>query len=351
MAKTQKRILIVTEGRTINRPTEVSEQMVAHTRKVRPEVGALIDIHYTGTPVADLTAYGVVLFRLADPPKALFPDIYADAIEIADACAQAGVPILQHPDALNNTQKSTQSEIWQAHGIRSAKSIAIPSRAALDGVLKDLPYPCILRPDLGHGKDRTYVCQDEAALLSYADKVEFPAVALEYFDIKHTGSDAGPYGHYYHKKRSMVFGDIVMNSYVYFSEARIIRRRTSLFTPHAKTSTRLLYHLGIGRAAFDSILQADLDYFHAPPEAPDLMTGAMRALGLEIAALDYSVGRDGEIVFWEANPHFVLPSPAPLELLPKLRQLDDRTTAIYDGFATWMATLAQQYCGGVRHQT
>ena len=55
------------------------------------------------------------------------------------------------------------------------------------------------------------------------------------------------------------------------------------------------------------MIREDKTYFETDPLYARTLAHGVRALGLDFAAVDYSIRPDGSVVLWEANPYFWLP--------------------------------------------
>jgi hypothetical protein len=131
-----------------------------------------------------------------------------------------------------------------------------------------------------------------------------------------------------------VFGDVVRNNHVYFSRDPIVGSGNTLFG-HRELATgpwpdRLRFHVGSlikkrsGRASkrdYRDSVQADLDFYDAAPEHPDIMLKAVQSLGFGFAALDYATLGDGSFLIWESNPYLFLYGPG-----DRQAQLSERNT-------------------------
>lgn len=176
--------------------------------------------------------------------------------------------------------------------------------------------------------------------LAALGQMTYPGVALDFIDTRSPRGSARRsdlYARYFHKKRSFVFGPVVLNNHVFFSHEPIVGQGSSTFLAEMHWKKRLARKFGFRSADLDATLAEDFNYFSAAPEEPAQMVRAVQALGLSMAALDYSVADDGSIVFWEANPYFSLPTRDSQKLLPVERRWNERIDRFYDGFVDWMA--------------
>lgn len=332
-------LLIIIHGEGRGRPIWVMDAMLGHTRSVRPDIAARLRVHRTGAPPPSLDSVAVILFYLADPLAAFFPDCYAEARALADEATARGIRVLNDPDALSRTQKSRQTNLWRAAGIRCADSHAFGSAEELRALIDRLVWPQILRDDAHHAQTSCIVCHSREEALAALPRMTYPGVALDFIDTRDAaGGKRDPlYARYFHKKRSFVFGPVVRNNHVFFSESPIVGQSSSTFIAETHWKRRALRAIGVRNQELDQALAEDFNYFAAAPEAREQMIHATQVLGLSMAALDYSVAADGSIVFWEANPYFSLPTLTSQKLLPKERRWSERIDTFYDAFVEWMA--------------
>ncbi|HCE23996.1 MAG TPA: hypothetical protein DF282_16005, partial [Hyphomonas sp.] len=73
-------------------------------------------------------------------------------------------------------------------------------------------------------------------------------------------------------------------------------------------------------------------------EAQELVK-AVRALGLDFAAVDYSIRPEGHIIIWEANPYFWLPH-GKASVLSRQRDAVTRVDQTFD----WFTACIKAYC-------
>lgn len=266
----------------------------------RPELEKLVAVHGTGAPPPALDGFAAVVFMLIEP-IGQYPACEAEALALSAAARRQGIRVVNPPESLNNTIKSRQAQIWRRAGLPCAAAAPAGDEAALRHVLDRVTYPIIVRFDAGHVQQGVFVCSNREAALSVVAKVRFPAVVLQFVDTRPSWRERAPGGvmaRYFHKKRSMVFPTGAMNNHVYFSTLPVVGNRTCTFAAAEG---------GGAVDDLDEMLAADIGYSFAPPERPRLMQAAVRALGLDFAAIDYSSFADGSVVLWEANASFALP--------------------------------------------
>jgi len=304
------RLLIVCHGEGRGREGVFIEDVLAIMRETRPDLFARTRVYRTGGPVPDaLPDLSAVLFWLADPVAEMYPACYDDAVRIAALARARGARLLNPPDALSNTIKSRQAAIWQRHGLPCAAAKTAPDRTALLRLLPKLRYPIVLRYDESHMQISMYVLRCLPHGIARAFKMRYPAVVLDFVDARAAWRAAGDdslYAAHHHKKRAMVFGEIVFNNHLVFSPRPIVSSDASLFRQERTQLVRWLDRAGVRRSPLDEAIRADIDFALGPPEHAEVLVRAVRALGLDMAAVDYSSLPDGGLVIWEANPYFHL---------------------------------------------
>ncbi len=327
-------VLIVCHGPGRGRLGGHVQRLVADARSASP--GLRVSLHETGSGAAPaLDGADAVFFWLADPLRESYPDCYAEAKEIERQATSRGLTVLNPPDALSHSAKSVQAERWRAAGIPAAPAHPFRNRAELAEVAGVARYPLIIRSDTDHGARRLPICNDRAQVLALAaNRVPLPGVAISFIDTRASYPADSVFGRYYHKKRVCVFGDVVVPNHVVFSPNRIVGMGNSTFRSYARFGGRLA-SLAWLRRWDRAALRADRVYWQREPEAPDVMRRAVRALGVDFAAIDYSSFADGRVVLWEANPYFDLP-PWRLGYMPRQRQLERRLARVRSGLVQFL---------------
>jgi len=87
----------------------------------------------------------------------------------------------------------------------------------------------------------------------------------------------------------------------------IVGLSNSLLAREARPRRRMLRQFGLRRALFEDIIAEDIGFFSSSLPYKDVLVSAVAALGLDVAAVDYSIRPDGTPILWEANPYFWLP--------------------------------------------
>lgn len=238
---------------------------------------------------ARLVRAGAVILFAQDPLGPLYPGVYRWAQELERLCDRAGVPLVNRPDALSRTCKTTQLLLLRRAGIDVARAVRLAHwRDALAG--GRVPFPLFLRYDCGHASEDVGFAGpfSSPAELRRAGLPEHDAwprrgrlaglAAVEFLD---TRCDDG----LYRTLRSWVVGD------------RVIRSRLTIAR---------FWH-GHRPSVEDRELFRDeiVTFLHGVPDDEErtLMLAAARATGLELVAIDHAVTRDGRHVVFEVNPY------------------------------------------------
>ena len=325
-----RRIMVVCHGPGRGRQERGAQRILARATDGVPWRHQL-QIHTTGSPVPALDGVAAVVFWLADPLRELYPDCFAEASHLTAEAQRRGIRVVNRPEALSNTIKSKQSEIWQAAGIPCAPVATFASPAELSARLATATYPVIVRPDLLHGQQSAFFCTTAGEAEARAAAAGMTSGALiSFLDTRAGYARTHPgtiWERYYHKKRTFVFGSEVVQNHVYFSEHPICGLKRSTFFRYMDGRWRWAWTAYL-RPTERTALAIDYAFWRGPLEHAEVMRKAVRVLGLDFAAIDYSVTADGKPVLWEANPYFDLPD-ADQSAMPRERRLPMRI-ASYD---------------------
>lgn len=329
------RLLIVRHGRGRGRDPENYDAALARTFEEHPDVAARCDVWHTGTPPPSADAYRTVLCLLADPLREHFPDCYAEAHELTERARAAGAGIVNPPDALSNTIKSRQAELWEAAGIPQARTLGYTDEAELATVADGLRFPVIVRGDdlHDHAATATFASRDELD----ATELPYPGALSELIDTRR-GHTEPALSRLFHKCRAFVFGDHVRTHHLALAEDPIVSMSSSLFkVPYRPRSRAPWTHLA-RRRWYRRAIEMDLAYFHEPEPQADLLRRAVHTLGLGFAAVDYARLGDGSLLLFEANPYFTFPATAHTPLEAPRRMLERRVEyrrVLADALRAW----------------
>jgi len=330
-------ILIVTHGPGRGRSVPTGHVFLTRLETRDPELAARLEFHATGYPAPSLSGIRLVVFWLGDPLRQKYPECYGEAIGIAQAAARRGIPVLNPPDALSNTAKTIQSAIWQRAGIPSAPVRCVQSGDDLLTAFSELAGPSFLRGDDTHSERAVRVLADQADADRAAPELRAAAALVRIHDVRSEYRAAGVdpsslFGRFHHKARAFVFRGEVKASHLFFSRDLVVGLSNCLLAREARSKRQFLRSLGFRRNLFNELIASDLAYFEADMPYKDVLVRAVAALGLDMAAVDYSIRPDGTPILWEANPYFWLPRGEE-SVLSAERHAIERVDASLD----WMA--------------
>ena len=304
-----------------------------------PDLAQRLNYWETGQPKAKLDDVAAIIFQLQDPLRESYPDCYRDAIELTERATACGVRIVNGPDSLSNTIKTTQSQIWRDAGLPTPVCISFHTVDELFDQAAQIDGPMIVKADNLHAQKCTIVVDNFNALKRIAiGEIPIPGSLSPLIDTRSGYAEKNsrsPYATHFHKKRAMVFGDHVQNNHVFFSDQPVVGCMSSTFR-HFQSINPI--RRWIQNSRFESHLQSDIEYHFSEPDSPELLARAARSLGVEFCAIDYSLYADGRMVLWEANPFFSL-HRWPITVLAKQRRLRERTPRIHDAAAAFFRDL------------
>ncbi len=330
-------VLIVTHGPGRGRTVPTGDVFLSRLKIRDPELAARLVFHQTGQPAPSLSGIGLVVFWLGDPLRQKYPDCYADASAIAESAARRGIAMLNPPDALSNTTKALQSAIWSKAGIPSAPVRCIEDASQLPSVFAELAGPSLLRGNDTHAERGICVLSKQSDAELAARKLSAPAALVRIHDVRAEYRAAGThpsslYSRFHHKARAFVFRGEVKASHLFFSRDLVVGLSNCLLAREDRPKRRFLRSLGFRCDLFQELIGEDRSYFESEVPYKDVLVRAVAALGLDVAAVDYSIRPDGTPILWEANPYFWLPRGEE-SVLSAERNAVERVNASFD----WMA--------------
>ena len=330
-------VLIVTHGPGRGRTVPTGDVFLARLKVRDPELAARLVFHETGQPAPSLSGIGLVVFWLGDPLRQKYPDCYAEASAIAQSAARRGIAVLNSPEALSNTAKALQSAIWSKADIPSAPVRCIEDASQLPAAFAEMQGPSLLRGNDTHAERGIRVLSTQADADRAARKLCSPAALVRVHDVRaeYRAAGADPsslYSRFHHKARAFVFRGEVKASHLFFSRELVVGLSNSLFAREASPKRKFLRSIGFRCGLFDELIAEDLTYFESEVPYKDVLVRAVAALGLDVAAVDYSLRPDGTPILWEANPYFCLPRGEE-SVLSAERNAVARVNASFD----WMA--------------
>ncbi len=304
-----------------------------------PNLGRCFSYWETGSPLPALDGVRAVIFVLQDPLRELHPDCFEDAMSLASRAREIGARLVNPPEALSNTIKSRQSQLWCAAGIPTPPCTGFTTIPQLHEAARQMDGPFVIKADRLHAQQRTCVCETLEQLLRVPpDQIPARGVVSPIVDTRKGWESVdpdSPYATHYHKKRAMIFGDHVCNNHVFFGQQPIVGCVSSTFGHYRSINpvTRM-----IRNARYRSHFEEDFKYWGEDPEHPDVLIRAARVLGVELCAIDYSTKADGQIVLWEANPFYSL-HRWPIDVLGRRRKLAQRMPKVHDTAAMFFGDL------------
>lgn len=335
------KLLVVRHGPGRGRRGLFLELVLDHVAKADRALRARIVIHETGTPDPSLDDVGHVFFWLADPLKELYPLCHAEAVRIAAEAQRRGIGITNPPDALSNSIKSVQARLLAEAGIKTPRHAIFETSRELEEKIDSFNFPVLLKSDRMHAQQGMRFCRTRDDLRAAAKEAgsAFPLAVAEFIDTREGYSGKNPlWARFYHKKRTIVLGDIVHPRHTIFSTGPIVSLKTSTLAPFKSYGFVLRHALPLMMTARQSI-EEDNRFFLEGDTHGDLMRRVCETLGFATAAIDYSVEADGTAIIWEANPYFYLFSPRNY-ILPAERHFEERRERIFADAARFLARLA-----------
>lgn len=300
-------------------------EALVRARRTRPQLTRRLVLHATDEPPPSLDGVGVVVFWLSAPLKGRFPACYDAAVAIADAARSRGLPLVNAPEALSNALKSKQARLWREAGINTPHVDRFENYEELKQGIGRLAFPLFVRGDQNHTQRGARVIrtmQEFEALQPAA--FPFPCAISPFVDVREGRgqSDAqAAFRKYFHKKRLIVANGLIRTKHVLFADNPIVSSRSSVFAKHRDW-------FGLGFHPFLSsmdrqCIRHDIAFWRKGEEHRKIMVRACAALGVELAAIDYSDLADGSPILWEANPLFHIPRLKEV-MLPRQRLATER---------------------------
>jgi hypothetical protein len=280
-----------------------------------------------------------VVFLLQDPLRETHPECFEEAVVLARRARELGTRIVNAPESLSNTIKSTQSRLWRQAGLPTPPCVPFESIDQLHAAATTIDTPMILKADRQHAQKHTLLVQDLESLARIPSRsIPIPGSLSPIVDTRAGYAELdphSPYATHYHKKRAMVFGNHVRNNHVFFADQPIVGCVSSTFG-HFRSLNPI--RRAIGNARCRSHVECDLRYHNSQCEEAETLARAASVLGVEFCAIDYSSHADGRIVLWEANPFFSL-HRWPVAVLGRQRRLRDRIPNIHETAAHFFRDL------------
>lgn len=325
------RVLIVCHGPGRARRVPTLDEALAWMAAEDADLAAAVTLHETGSaPQPDLTGVRAVWFWLADPLRETHPACYEEAAAIAGAAASAGARLVNPPDALSNSIKSVQAGLWRAAGLHTPHHAGFADRDELEALLATFPFPALLRGDRVHSQHGLRLVASADAVRRIADgEIIYPGALAAFVDTREGYRQAAGlpsvWSRFFHKQRALVFGSAVDRRSVLFSNEPIVSLKTCTY---ARFRKRRRHPWRIVMGWTKRCVEADNAWSKADEPHASTLVRAVRALDLDVAAVDYATTADGRCVLWEANPYFYMPSERDF-LLAKVRRFGERRLRAY----------------------
>ncbi|HEY4484915.1 MAG TPA: hypothetical protein VI702_01135 [Nitrospiria bacterium] len=334
-------VLIVRHGTGRGRIFRYMQPALDHLQRSRPALYAQLCFHETGASPPPLDKIRAVVFWLADPLREQFPACFQEASALHSLARERGIPTINPPEALSNSIKSVQARLWRESGVPTPDHRRFETREELRRALNEVRFPLIARPDELHSQIGMRICRHRGDVEAVVDdRFGFPGTLTSLVDVREGYRESAPgtvWARYYHKKRALVLGRIVLANEVFFSRQPIVASQTCTFGWYDRG------RVSLGRLApwlpwERRCLEADRDFSEAGPVHAELMRKSVSALGLAYAAIDYADLADGGVVLWEANPYFYLPSLQEM-FLPGPRRIKARHEAVFEAVGNFFQDL------------
>lgn len=221
--------------------------------------------------------YNLFVHWLQDPIDVTDPFTFLQAMELQFDCDSQGIPVINRVDQHKNTAKIEAARRLTKAGLRTPRIFSFKTPQEFMRALPTLPYPLILRDDVGHA-GQFVLCRNEDELRAAPFETYYRPVLSEYIDVR--GDDGR-----FRKYRCVVAGHHVISHHVQISQTWETR--------------------GNNRIKDAETREQEIAYISQPDPFADEMREIARALELDFLGIDYGIDQDGELVVWEANqyPH------------------------------------------------
>lgn len=238
-------------------------------------------------PEAIFKQYKVIAFFYHDPLANLYPKQYAYAKRLEKFCEEHGIHLINRPEALSLTSKSSQLNLLHQAGFRVAKSYRIESTDDIRHIpLED--FPIFIRYDEGHdsqgGHTQGPFASNQEAIVTCQLEIFKPnqhlknVVALQWIDT------ISPDG-LYRKYRVYATPKQVLKAFIAIS--------TDWYVHWDNTLQNNMMHQEDQTYTESPVSNAEFEFF----------TRMVQVLDLDFCGIDYAYLPSGEIIVWEVNPH------------------------------------------------
>lgn len=336
-------ILIVRHGKYKARLYPYLHPLLQYIKASRSKLYKRLLFHETGTSFPQLEGISTIVFWLADPLREMYPSCYEEAKSILHAARSRNLCIINSPEALSNTVKSTQSRLWMKAGIPTPVVKSFSTYQEMLTLTEEFHYPLLVRSDERHAQEGIIVCENRADVESIPEKkLIFPGAISHLVDVRKDFRLKYPrsiWARFFHKKRLLILGNIIRTKHIFFSTDPIVSTQTCKFRFFRN-------RLGLPNLGWmthldpwaEECIREDVAYWQKFNEHDEIMLRAINALKLNFAAIDYSSLTDGSVILWEANPYFYLPQEKDI-MLPNRRKARERVESYYRAIADFLEGL------------
>lgn len=215
---------------------------------------------------------------LQDPLEIWTPQGYILAELLAESYHRQGIPVINRPSISSMLRKSVAGPMISSAGFHVARMAPITLPTAFREDFGGLEFPFFVRDDRRHGSPMLLAHSPEEARGLPLESFAFP-VAVEFINVAH------PRDGLFRKYRYFACGDIGVPQHLQISSSWIVRGEQRIANAQTKSE--------------------ELEYISEPDPHHGRFQTARRALGLDMAAFDYSYDLEGKVVVWEVNsfPH------------------------------------------------
>ncbi|MCP4192257.1 MAG: hypothetical protein GY768_16725 [Planctomycetaceae bacterium] len=271
----------------------------------KPAVRSRFALHSLPYSPRDWAQIRLLVPWLPDPLLHESPIVYGRLKRIEESCRQRGIAVINPVDHLLRTAKSTGAEFVRSVGIRAPRSTPINHIDHPERCLRkaELEFPLLIREDRAHaGRLPIYLVKNLRELLEVPLHQFAHPIAVEFIDVRDSQDGLS------RRYRYFAAGDLGMAMNLHCSKEWEVRGRNAI------RETR--------------IEQEELAFIREPDPNHERLQAARKALGLDFVAFDYSYGKEGELIVWEANVMPGLAFPKPSQHRPYLRTIAERAFAL-----------------------
>ncbi len=240
-----------------------------------PQLAPLFEVRDLPVRIKDWSPYALHAAWLQDPVEMWSLETYRQAADLAAACDERGIAVLNRVDRLRNAVKSAGAQLMQAVGVNVPRMAPVHDRREFQRSLLELRLPLFIREDWGHSRNVFRVDAPVDVERIPWHTFERP-LAVEVVDVR------DPQDGLYRKYRYFAAGDVGVSHHLQTSADWITRGENRVITPQTRDE--------------------ELAYVTRPDPHHELLQRARRALELDLVAFDYGYAPDGRMIVWEANP-------------------------------------------------